>query len=152
MVDLLSSAVRLSRAALQPSVHTAEPKLPPPPKKKVSNYAPLRTLSRAFQGANNFVFSLWDGLTPGERERRRTTEERKTLLIFHMKNVGTDLFSCVPRVLPRGVYLDRSRTALPIFQSSTNMLGSNRPTASNNGRQQRSSSTRSRATTNGSSI
>lgn len=92
MVDLLSSAVRLGRAALQPSAHTTESKLPPPPKKKVTNYAPLRTLSRAFHGANNFVFSLWDGLTPGERERRRADEERKTLLIFHMKNVGTGTF------------------------------------------------------------
>lgn len=90
MIDLLSSAVRLGRAALQPSTHTAESKLPPPPKKKAPNYAPIRTLSRAFHGANNFVFSLWDGLTADERERRRVVGERKTLLIFHMKNVGAD--------------------------------------------------------------
>ena len=161
MIDLLSSAVRLGRAALQPSTHTAESKLPLPPKKKGSNYAPLRTLSRAFQGANNFVFSLWDGLTADERERKRATEERKTLLIFHMKNVGTNHCFCIPRnsylatayfrgTAPQTETPLHPRAALRVFDSSSNVFYSNRPTALNNGRQPHSSSTRSRVTTSGS--
>lgn len=89
MTDLLSGAVRLGRAALFLSSHTDDSsKLPPSPKKKAPNNAALRTLSRAFYGASNLALSLWDGLTLEERERKRVVEERKTMLIYHMKNVS----------------------------------------------------------------
>lgn len=105
MIDLLSGAVRFGRAALLPSGSEVAPKiLPPPPsptKKKTSNYAAVRVVSRAFQGTTDFALSFWDGLTPEERGRRRIVEERKTLLIFHMKNVRTTPQSRAPRARPR---------------------------------------------------
>jgi hypothetical protein len=87
MIDLLSSAVRLGRAALQPSEHASDAKISSPSSRRPTpNYAVLRVISRAFYGSTSFALYFWDGLSPEERERRRIVEGRKTFLIFHMKN------------------------------------------------------------------
>ncbi|MBE3044805.1 hypothetical protein IMZ48_20050 [Candidatus Bathyarchaeota archaeon] len=147
MLDLLTSAVGFGRAA----------KTPPPSKTKPSNYVAIRAVSRAYAGSTNMALSLWDGLTAEERDRRRVVEERKTLLIFHMKNVGTPL-SCAARASPRGGTLGYQPQKLPHVPSlrhfplnNTNPASSNRPTALSNGRQPRKNSTCSRETTSGSS-
>ncbi|SPO06122.1 related to TGL4 - triacylglycerol lipase [Cephalotrichum gorgonifer] len=88
MTGLLLGADFLGRSALLPSKHAAEPKTTSTPK-EAQNHVALRTLSRAFQGANNFALTLWDGLTVEERQRRRVVEERKSILIFHMKNADS---------------------------------------------------------------
>lgn len=91
MIDLLSSAVRLGRGALQPSEHAGDPKISSlPSKRPTSNYAVLRAVSRAVHSTTSFALYFRDGLNPEERDRRRIVEERKTLLIFHMKNVSTN--------------------------------------------------------------
>lgn len=160
MIDLLSSAVRLGRAALQPSGHDVDPKTPPPNKQKTSNHAAVRAVSRAFQGTTSFALSLWDGLTPEDRNRRRVVEERKTLLIFHMKYVRTTPPSRTPTISapPGHTWLAAAEASLPLPTrcvvpplSNTNPSASSRPTVSSNGRRPRKNSTCSKETTSGSS-
>jgi hypothetical protein len=93
MADILRGAVGLGQAAFRPTGHDAETTYSL--KKRKLNNAALRTLSRFVRDASNLTLSLWDGLTLEERERRRIVEERKTVLIYHMKNVR------IPFLLPR---------------------------------------------------